>query len=59
MQAKSLFFTVMVDNVSDPAAQILKQEMLSKGGECSRPPDVIVHKAERSFCSFNGDTEAV
>ncbi|MGI6685091.1 MAG: dihydropteroate synthase, partial [Bacillota bacterium] len=54
MQAKSLFFTVMVDNVSDPAAQILKQEMLSKGGECSVHRDVIVHKAERSSVLLMG-----
>jgi len=54
MQSKALFFTVMVENVSDPAAQVLKQEMLSKGGECSVHRDVLVHRAGKSSVLLMG-----
>lgn len=54
MQPKALFFTVMVDNVSDPAAQILKQEMLSKGGECAVHRDVLIQKAGKSSVLLMG-----
>ncbi|ATW27054.1 dihydropteroate synthase [Candidatus Formimonas warabiya] len=44
MQSKSLFYTIMVENVSDPAANIIKQEMLSKGGDAAMHRDALIHK---------------
>jgi len=44
MQEKALFYSILIDNVSDPAANILKQEMLSKGGEAAIHRDALVHK---------------
>ena len=54
MEPKALFFTVMVENLSDPAAHILKQEMLSKGGECAIHRDVLINKAGNSSALLMG-----
>lgn len=54
MQSKALFYTVMVENVSDPAANILKQEMLSKGGECVIHRDALTHKTGKSSVLLMG-----
>lgn len=54
MQSKALFFTVMAENVSDAAANILKQEMLSKGGECAIHRDALTHKTGRSSVLLMG-----
>ncbi|MEL7568660.1 MAG: dihydropteroate synthase [Dehalobacterium sp.] len=54
MQSKALFYTVMVENVSDPAANILKQEMLSKGGDCAIHRDALIHKTGKSSVLLMG-----
>ena len=52
MEPKALFFTVMVENLSDPAAHILKQEMLSKVSVPSI--DVLINKAGNSSALLMG-----
>jgi dihydropteroate synthase len=48
MVPKGLFHAVQLDNVPSTAASILKQEMLSKGGEVAVSRDVYGGKAGRS-----------
>lgn len=54
MTPKSLFYTIVAENLSDPAANILKQEMLSKGGECAIHRDALTHKTGRSSVMMMG-----
>ena len=54
MQFKSVFFPILLDQVSDPAANILKQEMLSKGGECAIHRDALTHKTGKSTVLLTG-----
>lgn len=42
MQSKALFYTILVDNLSLPAATILKQDMLSRGGEAAVHKEAIL-----------------
>ncbi len=46
MSRKMRHLVVAVDNIQARAANILKQIMLSKGGECATPRDVISRNAE-------------
>lgn len=48
MAAKAEFFVFRAENLRAPAANILKQEFLSKGGEVAVHPRVIVGDIERS-----------
>jgi len=54
MRSKALFYTVMVEDVSDPAANILKQEMLSKGGDCAIHRNALIHKTGKSSVLLMG-----
>lgn len=54
MQSKALFFTIIVDNLSVPAAIILKQEMLSKGGEVAVHRETLTHKVDRTAVLLMG-----
>ena len=48
MAAKGQFFLVRAEGLSPVAANILKQEMLSRGGEVAVHAGVIVHKVEKT-----------
>jgi len=54
MQFKAIFFPILADNLSDPAVNILKQEMLSIGGECAIHRDALTHKAGHSSALLLG-----
>ncbi|MBC8366392.1 dihydropteroate synthase [bacterium] len=47
MHRKAAARVIRVDGVKAPAANILKQELLSMGGECSNHREVILGKPER------------
>lgn len=57
MQSKGIFYTIMVDNLSIPAATILKQEMLSKGGEAAIHREAITHKVDRTSALLMGTVQ--
>lgn len=48
MAAKGRFFLVRADGLSPVAANILKQDMLSRGGEVAVHAGVIVHRVEKT-----------
>ena len=48
MADKAAFYNVYAENLRDPAVQILKEAVLSCGGEMVSNRDVLIHKAERS-----------
>ena len=48
MKWKALHFLVKIEDVSPVAANIIKQEMLSKGGEASIHKDACLHKINSS-----------
>ncbi|MDD2497407.1 MAG: dihydropteroate synthase [Desulfitobacteriaceae bacterium] len=54
MQPKALFITVKLDNLSLPAAAILKQEMLSKGGEAAVHRETITHRVDKTSVILMG-----
>ncbi|HEY3298287.1 MAG TPA: dihydropteroate synthase [Armatimonadota bacterium] len=58
MARKAGQFIVKIHNVRTPAALILKEEMLSKGGDCAIHHGAVVHRIERSSCILMG-TEKV
>jgi len=54
MLDKNFFYTFQVDDLSMPAVNILKQEMLSRGGEVAMSRMSIIHGAERSSAIISG-----
>ena len=54
MAAKGQFFLLRADGLSPVAANILKQDMLSRGGEAAVHAGVIVHKVEQSSVLLMG-----
>lgn len=54
MLQKARHYVVRVDNVRIPAALILKEEMLAKGGDCAIHREAITHRVERSDCILIG-----
>lgn len=54
MQSKAMFYTIRVDNLSIPAATILKQEMLSRGGEVAVHREVLTHKIDKTSVILMG-----
>ena len=54
MARKARHFVVKVHNLRTPAVLILKEEMLSKGGDCAIHRDAIVHRLDRSDCILIG-----
>ena len=54
MVPKAMHYVVVVHNVRTPAVLILKEEMLSKGGDCAIHRDAITHRVERSSCILMG-----
>ncbi len=54
MLEKNLFYTFQIDDLTMPAVNILKQEMLSQGGEVAMNRMAIVHGAERSSAIVAG-----
>lgn len=48
MVPKGSFYTILVEGLSLKAALILKQEMLSKGGECALPRSVAALRDEKA-----------
>lgn len=54
MIRKAQHFIVKVDGLRTPAVLILKEEMLSKGGDCAIHRDAIICKEERSSCLLMG-----
>lgn len=48
MAAKGQFFLVRAEGLSPAAANILKQEMLSRGGEAAVHAGVIVHRVDKT-----------
>lgn len=47
MNGKMQHAVVAVENVQAAAAHIIKQTMLSKGGECATPRDIFFHDGDR------------
>lgn len=58
MVAKAEHFVVKAHGLRVPAALILKEAMLSKGGDCAIHRDAITHKVERSDCVLMGSEKA-
>ena len=58
MVPKAEHFVLKVNGVRTPAALILKEAMLSKGGDCAIHRDAITHKVERSDCVLMGTEKA-
>jgi dihydropteroate synthase len=54
MLPKGLSYCIHVGPVSYPAAAILKQEMLSLGGECAIPRSAITGKIKATYCILIG-----
>jgi dihydropteroate synthase len=54
MVTKAQHRVVRISNVRTPAVLILKEEMLSKGGDCAIHHDAIVNRTERSSCLLMG-----
>ena len=50
MAPKGIGYRVLLGPVSYPAANILKQEILSLGGECALPRDIVTGKVHSTFC---------
>ena len=50
MVPKGIGYRVLLGPLSYPAANILKQEMLSLGGECALPRDIVAGKIHATFC---------
>ena len=50
MAPKGASYCIRLGPISYPAANILKQEMLSLGGECALPRDIITGKVRSTFC---------
>ncbi len=48
MADKAAFYNVFAENLRDPAVQILKEAVLSTGGEVVTNRDVLIHKAGHS-----------
>lgn len=48
MAQKAAFWNIYAENLRDPAVQILKESVLSLGGELCTNRDVLIHKAGRS-----------
>lgn len=55
MTPKTKSLNILIDGVKPPAANILKQEMLSLGGECANARDVIMGKPPRSSVLLIGN----
>ncbi len=55
MARKADILVIRVDGLKAPAANILKQEMLSVGGDCATHRDVILGGPERSSAHLIGD----
>ncbi len=58
MVPKAEHFVIKVHNLRTPAVLILKEEMLSKGGDCAIHRDAITHKLERSDVLMMGTQKA-
>lgn len=54
MAAKGQFFLLRADGLSPVAANILKQDMLSRGGEAAVHAGVIVHKIDKTSVILMG-----
>lgn len=54
MVPKGLRVTVCIETISSVAATILKQEMLSIGGDCALPRDVLTGKLKQTPCLLMG-----
>lgn len=48
MAGKAGFLNIYAENLRDPAVQVLKESLLSIGGEAVTHRDVLVHKSNRS-----------
>jgi dihydropteroate synthase len=48
MAAKAGFLNIYAENLRDPGVQVLKESLLSLGGEAVTHRDVLVHKSDRS-----------
>lgn len=56
MQPKAESYCIRLGPVSFAASNILKQEMLSLGGECALPRDAITGRLKRSDCLLIGNS---
>ncbi|MGI6711980.1 MAG: dihydropteroate synthase [Bacillota bacterium] len=54
MESKALFLTVRADGLSIPAANILKQEMLSRGGEAAIHREAVTYKVDQTSVILMG-----
>ena len=58
MVPKAEHFVIKIHDLRTPAVLILKEEMLSKGGDCAIHRDAITHKVERSDVLMMGTGKA-
>src|SRR5208283_4363165 len=58
MARKAAHFVVKVHGLRTPAVLILKEEMLSKGGDCAIHRQAIISREERSDCILMGTEKA-
>lgn len=54
MSGKGLFYVFKVEEITAPSANVLKQEMLSLGGEVAVSRNVITGKTKRTACLMMG-----
>jgi len=54
MAGKGVFYVFKIDSLNFPLANVLKQEMLSLGGEVAVPREVITGKLKRCSCIILG-----
>ncbi len=54
MATKAVHYVIKVQNLRTPAVLILKEEMLSKGGDCAIHREAITNRVERSSCLLMG-----
>lgn len=54
MAGKAGFLNIYAENLRDPAVQVLKESLLSIGGEVVTNHDVLIHKSDRSAVLMMG-----
>lgn len=58
MIKKAVHYVIKLHGVRTPAALILKEDMLSKGGDCTIHRDAITNRVERCDCLLMGTEKA-